>query len=138
MKSVYLSGRFSRRVQLNQYRRELERIGIEVTSRWLLLDPPGPVRDLTHQQWTELALVDVDDVQRAEGLVLFSEEHEGGGGRHVELGLALAWAKTVIVVGHREHIFHRLPQVQVVADWSGALVILGAMAGEPQLEAASS
>jgi hypothetical protein len=95
------------------------------------------VDELTHEQWSKLALVDVDDVRRADGLIFFSEDHEGGGGRHVELGLALAWSKNVIVVGQREHIFHRLPQVSVVDQWADALVILGAMRHEMQLEPAS-
>jgi hypothetical protein len=138
LQSVYLSGRFSKRAQLNQYRVELESLGIEVTSRWLMHDPPGAPRDLTDEQWSALALVDQEDVRRADGLVFFSEQHEGGGGRHVELGMAVAWSKQIIVVGHREHIFHRLPQIRIVADWQEALVILKSFRSEMALDNAAS
>lgn len=46
------------------------------------------------------------------------------GGRHVEFGIALANGARVIVVGHRENIFHWLPQIEFFETWEQALVIL--------------
>jgi nucleoside 2-deoxyribosyltransferase len=77
--------------------------------------------ELTDAHWRDLAETDIDDIRRADALVAFAEEAAGGGGgRHVELGVALALGKLVIVVGRPEHLFHRLPQVRVAMDWDGA------------------
>jgi hypothetical protein len=126
MRSVYFAARSARREELNRYRAELEALGIEVTSRWLATQPRRGKSAYSDDQWRELALVDQEDVLAADVLVCFAEEvGEGGnGGRHVELGMALALGREVIVVGRREHIFHRLPEVTVVESWQEALGLL--------------
>jgi hypothetical protein len=43
------------------------------------------------------------------------------GGRHVELGLALCDGQRTIVVGHRENVFHWLPQIEFYNDWDECL-----------------
>jgi hypothetical protein len=116
--SVYLSARFGRRDQLNAYRADLAEMGIEVTSRWLT----NPVPELTNEAWRRLASTDREDVERADALILFAEEErDGGGGRHVEFGMALALKKRVIVVGAIENLFQRLPDVSVVQTWDEAV-----------------
>lgn len=118
---VYLAARYGRRDELNGYRERLHRDGLEVTSHWLTADPPAPIAALTDAHWRDLAEADIDDICRADALIAFAEEAEGGGGgRHVELGVALALDKLVVVVGRPEHLFHRLPQVRVALDWEGA------------------
>ena len=116
LESVYLSARFERRDELNGYRAELEAAGLEVTSRWLT----DPTPELTDEAWRQLATKDVEDVRRAAGLVLFAEPGGGGGGRHVEFGVALGLDKRVIVVGEPENLFHRLDAVEVVPTWEDA------------------
>jgi nucleoside 2-deoxyribosyltransferase len=104
-----------RREELNSYRRALEEAGLEVTSRWLRA--PTPARP-THAEWQAIAAVDREDVERAEALVLFSEPNrDGGGGRHVEFGMALALHKAIVVVGGPENLFQRLPEVTLVSSW---------------------
>lgn len=84
---VYLAARYGRRDELNGYRQRLHGDGFEVTSHWLTADPPAPIAELTEAHWRDLAETDVDDIRRADALVAFAEEAEGGGGgRHVELG----------------------------------------------------
>jgi hypothetical protein len=125
MRSVYFAARYSRHEELNSYRAELEALGIEVTSRWLDTQPRA--RSLySEDDWRALGLLDQEDVLAADTLVCFAEaEGEGGnGGRHVELGMALALGRRVIVVGRREHIFHYLPEVEVVESWPEALRLL--------------
>jgi hypothetical protein len=97
-----------------------------VTSRWLSVAARDSHPVLTEDEWRELAVIDQEDVLAADTLVCFAETPgEGGnGGRHVELGMALALGKQVIVVGRREHIFHRLPEVTVVESWPEALRLL--------------
>ena len=122
IRSVYLAARIRRRDELNLYRADLEAAGIEVTSSWLTMPVPS---DWTSSVWADLAHVDRQDVLRADGLVLFAEpELDGGSGRHVEFGMALAHGKPTIVVGRIENLFQRLPEVRVVEDWPSALALL--------------
>ena len=123
--SVYMAARFERRAELNEYRLDLKRAGIEVTSHWLTVNPPAPVHELTDDDWRTLALTDIEDIRRADAFVLFAEgARDGGGGRHTEFGMALAWEKRMIVVGDAEHLFHRMPDVTVVDDWTAAQSLL--------------
>lgn len=120
IRSVYLSARYARREELLVYRRSLTMAGIACTARWL--DGEGDDMAVNAQH-------DVDDVKRADMLVNFTEEpleHSplpfvGRGGRHVELGIALALGREVLVVGPRENIFHHLPSVYRVPTWAAAL-----------------
>jgi len=125
MRSVYFAARFARREELQGYRADLEALGLEVTSRWLETQPRE--RSMySDEDWRELGLVDQEDVLAADALVCFTEASgEGGnGGRHVELGMALALGRRVIVVGRREHIFHHLPEVELVEGWPEAMRVL--------------
>jgi len=114
--SIYLSARFERRDELNGYRSELEAAGVQVTSRWLI----DPTPELTDDAWRRLATKDVEDIQRASGLMLFAEGRPGGGGRHVEFGVALGLGKRLFVVGEPENLFHSLDAVQRLPTWSDA------------------
>jgi hypothetical protein len=120
--SFYLAARFSRRDELCGYMDTLEQRGFHVTSRWLTqhqaLDLSDKRAVYTNQDRTQFAIHDYEDVQRAQRLIAFTEDPNDKiavngrrGGRHVELGLALAWAKHIYVVGYRENVFCSLPQV---------------------------
>ena len=119
-RSVYLSARFRRREELNEYRQALEECGVEVTSRWLTETTP----ELTEGAWRELASKDREDIERAEVLVLFADAGKAGGGKHVEFGIALTLGKRMIVVGTAENLFQRLPEVDVVEAWNDALRLI--------------
>lgn len=125
MRSVYFAARSSRREELNGFRAELEALGIEVTSRWLATEPRER-SSYSEDDWRELGLTDQEDVLASDALVCFTEAagDGGNGGRHVELGMALALGRRVIVVGRREHIFHYLPEVEIVESWPEALRLL--------------
>jgi nucleoside 2-deoxyribosyltransferase len=132
---VYLAARFNRQAQMRQYRDELARLGITVTSRWL--DEPsndervaGGQPPYSDADYAELAMHDLEDVAKADALVTFTESPDAGftsGGRHVEYGYALALRKPVFVVGGHENIFHRIGlapgyHVTIRADWHDALI----------------
>ncbi len=122
LRSVYLAARIRRRDELLAYAAELKAAGIEVTSSWLTMAVPD---DWTSSVWAHLARLDREDVLRADALILFAEpELDGGSGRHVEFGMALALGKPTIVVGRVENLFQRLPEVCVVEDWPAALALL--------------
>jgi hypothetical protein len=59
-------------------------------------------------------MVDLQDIEAADTLVLFSEDPLIGtprGGRHFETGYAFGRGKRVVIVGGEENIFHYLPSV---------------------------
>lgn len=87
----------------------LESQGIEVTSSWL---NPG-----TFGNDDKTARLDLDDVARADLLLALNPEawrKSGTGGRHVELGYALALGKQIVLVGVRTNVFHHLDCVRVI------------------------
>jgi len=121
MLSVYLASRYSRRNELREHARILEKARIHVTSRWLHEDEPLQCKlgDHSPEFYQETALIDLEDVRQADVIVFFSEDPLVGtprGGRHVEFGYALALGKKPIVIGGEENIFHYLPWVEVYSS----------------------
>lgn len=145
---IYLAARYSRREELCAYRSQLRALGHSVQARWLdgkhqLSDKGAPIGDhgeelvegvddgSTQVRNAELrahfANDDWEDVTAAELVINFTEpprSNASRGGRHVEFGIALAKGTRCIVVGHRENIFHWLPQVEFCATWEEALQAL--------------
>ena len=117
MSKVYLAARYIHRRDILVKASELEADGHEVTARWVQGLQEG------HPD-AECASNDEEDVRRSDTIVFFPETagagDRGGGGRHVEFGIAYALGKTIIVVGHRENLFHSLPNVIVAKDWDDA------------------
>ncbi len=112
---VYLASSYSRRAEMAGHAAVLREAGLEVTSRWVNgsheLDEAA-----TEDDRARLALEDVEDVARADAIFAFTDgpksAGKGRGGRHVELGLALALGKRVLLIGPPENVFHYLPQVE--------------------------
>lgn len=128
--NVYFAGRFSRREELLGYKEALEQMApdygaeITVTSRWLLgghewsgtADEDVPVAECAR-----FAEEDLADLRRANVIVCFTESPRSGparGGRHVEMGYALAMQKPILCVGYRENVFYCLPEVDFVSTWA--------------------
>ena len=129
---IYLAARWSRREELKGYALQLADAGHEVVSRWLYderrLEIGAPV-----EQGRPFARGDLFDLHRTECLIAFTEEpgKAGGrnrGGRHVEFGIALGRRPHIrlMVVGHRENVFHYLAQVEFFEAWPAALQALTA------------
>lgn len=146
---IYLAARYSRREELCEYRRQLQSLGYEVQARWLdgkhqIADNGIPIADdgeaLVESDGSSIqaaelrakfAQDDWEDVTNVELVINFAEAPRSSssrGGRHVEFGIALAMRKTVWVIGHRENIFHYLPEVIFFGTWSEALTNLTAYA----------
>jgi hypothetical protein len=134
---VYFAARYSRRGELRRCAEDVRAAGGIVTSRWL--DTEEPLDDLAQHEDDGGAAADRDlqDVCAADVCVSFTEgaraRHSGRGGRHVELGVALALGQRLVVVGPPEHVFHCLPGVERFERWSEALEVLSLSA---QLRAA--
>jgi NTP pyrophosphatase (non-canonical NTP hydrolase) len=140
---IYLAARYSRRLELCGYKKDLQAIGHEVISRWLLgghqMGGDGtPIGDQgeslvedenTHDKSAELRLKfandDLEDVSRSDLLIAFTEPpesvHGKRGGRHVELGIAIGKNIPIIVVGYRENVFCWLEQIRFFPTWKEVL-----------------
>jgi predicted alpha/beta hydrolase len=124
MTMIYLAARYHRYPELQGYAQRLEALGYPVTSRWIRGDHEHRAHglaetDLYLPQW---AHEDYEDLMAAQMVVSFTEgpgtsPGRSRGGRHVEMGLALASYKACVVIGYRENVFHWLPQVDFYPTW---------------------
>jgi hypothetical protein len=104
--------------------------GHEVTSRWInrcsskyLNSPPSAILNTDPEYCATLARNDIDDLRSSDVVISFFDTG-GNGVKHVEFGMALALGKRVILVGHREHVFHTLPEVEHYDTWKLAAASL--------------
>lgn len=114
--AVYLAAAFRRQAEMRNYAQLVRAHGCTVTSRWLtaLEDAPD---DLDGQRVA--AVQCLEDVAAADVVIAFTEPRDSGywtGGRHVELGYALALRKRVFVLGPHENVFHAAPGVERAAS----------------------
>lgn len=122
---IYLASRYSRLVELCEYKSILEALyAVEVTSRWLLgnhqVDDAGLSQEAKAEERERFAVEDFEDLMAADCVMSFTEtprSTNSRGGRHVEFGMALAAGKRCIVIGPRENVFHCLPNVEWYKDF---------------------
>lgn len=129
---IYLAARYSRNAEMRERRDFFRRWGYEVTSRWIDRHPDDDgvpqlqssftpeVLATTPDVTQPFAEVDLEDLDRADTVISFTEGPRGvggKGGRHVEFGYAVAAGKQLVLVGPREHVFHTLPRVKQFDTW---------------------
>lgn len=125
--SAYLAARYSRRAELNDYRRRLEREGVTVTSRWLTGEHEWsgtPDDAIPVAEQGRFAQEDLDDIDRSDVLILFADPPDGygtRGGAQFEAGYALSQGIELVVVSHRQHVFCCLPDVVFCPDPEAAI-----------------
>lgn len=143
---IYLAARYSRREELCGYRTQLEEMGHTITSRWLngshqISNEGKPIGE-TGEELVEngscevskglresFAREDRDDVYASELVVAFTEVPRAStsrGGRHVELGLAIARGKIICLIGPRENIFCWLPDITALDSFEDLMSIMRA------------
>jgi len=114
----YLAARYSRLSEMQKVRLQLQELGHCVTSRWVNGDHQAldngvtlAASDIAARRFAE---EDLEDIHGADAIVAFTERprsQHSRGGRHVELGYALALDKHILVIGPRENVFCCLPGV---------------------------
>lgn len=100
---VYIAAPFPLKHDAAALRARLSQRGTDCTSRWIDAGD-GP----DSKEWAE---GDLADILQAHALVLLNPAtyaNAGTGGRHVEVGYALALEIPVIVLGQKSNIFHEL------------------------------
>lgn len=136
MTRVYLAGRYSRGEEFRRYRKDLEDLGFIVTSRWIDHHNGSLKKSMTPaeiaaspEKAAAYAQADLDDVMKADHIIVFTE-HEGGGkgGRHVEFGVGLL-RHNVIVIGPMENVFYALVREQQYPNWEAFIKELRSLNG---------
>jgi len=124
MLKVYLAAAFYRKEEILQVARQLEELGITVTSRWLTEQKDVPTDVSRAKFLAERAQIDLDDIDRADILVRFTDDlssptvpsHLATGSRMGEMLWALAHRKQIFVVGGHQCVFDYLPEIFHVDD----------------------
>lgn len=131
--TVYLCARYGRVEEMRAVARVLDAHRVGCCSRWLWTDNEEEAMTLPARG----AMADecLEDIRAADVVVAFTEPADSPysrGGRHVELGYALALRKPVVILGPVENIFCALPWVFRCASLDTLLVYLRqrALAGE--------
>lgn len=118
MKTVYLAARFSRQLEMRGYASDLAKIDITVTSRWITGDHGENVEaTMTSAELARCAHEDIEDIDAANALVLFTDAPSTRGGMWVELGYALGRGIPVIACGPAANIFCEIPEVIRLSSW---------------------
>lgn len=92
----------------------LEAQGHYVTSRWLKDVEDQFALDQQHI-YAQKSLADVREADLLLALNGIEWKDAGTGGRHVELGYAIALKKQIVLVGVRTNVFHYLDCVRVIS-----------------------
>ncbi len=132
---VYLAARFKRIEEMRRHAEQLMPIGYEITSRWLDEVDGKPfaqtsskvVELMTDDEAMDCAINDLEGVEQCDLLLAFTDRRGSrhtGGGRHTELGAALALRKEVFLIGEAEQVFHCHPTVRRFPTWEEAYVAL--------------
>lgn len=109
---IYVAHNFAARNFLNTFVFPLLRqCGHEIISRW--------ATDSNHEREGELneAVKDLEDIQRSDAILLFTDNFgdRPGRGKYVELGYALALNKTIFVFGQaQDMVFYALPNINKI------------------------
>jgi len=114
--TIYLAASFNQQERMRAFRDVLQSFnGIALTSRWIDVHGETSMQDREIRAEPDKAEYygqeDLDDIDRADIFIMFSDTSSTSGGRHTELGYALAREKVIFIAGPRENVFQALSQV---------------------------
>lgn len=105
--AVYIAAPFPTRHEMRRFRDEIEALGHTVTSTWIDVEPDEDATSWDHRE--RAAIQCLEEVAAADILLIVTDDpHAGRGGRHVEMGYALALGKRIWRIGPRTHAFTAL------------------------------
>jgi hypothetical protein len=111
----YVAASATRQAEAQDIADALVKRGAVVTSRWLSVLGVGYPGGQVHPGHITGSQHDLEDVIRSDALVVLTGDFGTKGGRHSEVGVALAFGKTVYLLGPTEQVFHCHPNVVCVA-----------------------
>lgn len=126
MTKIYLAASYARKDEMRGVRDVLVAAGHTVTSTWIDLpdDMECDNKDKKKRLMQEapliyqgFALQDVEDLCKADTLVMFTGDDKSTGGRHTEFGMALTRNMYIVIVGPRENVFHCIDGIYRYNSW---------------------
>lgn len=105
MIKIYIAGKYTARLRLQRYKRQLIKLGYNIVSSWLD-QHEGDYETITNEALRTLAIRDAREVGEAEVLIIDTLDETNTGGREVELGMAIAQNKCIFLVGPVRNLFH--------------------------------
>lgn len=112
-KTFYLAAPYGKRNLVGPLAEEIAKTGIVSTADWI--HSQDDQARMTESALAFSAAHDLDQIDKADVFIALTEPPytpHTSGGRHVELGYALAKGKDVLVIGQYENIFQLLPPVR--------------------------
>lgn len=118
----YLAASYPRRAELQVYAEAINAIGHYPNCRWVFeehrVDPSNADEMAPDGKAKVYAVENIQDLANSHAVLFFSSSERGGGtiaqgrgGRHTEVGMALALCKPIYMIGERENIFQAcIPQ----------------------------
>ena len=108
---IYIAASFPRKNEANELASRLGGQGHDVISQWHEQDSEYGGGELPARAERDLC-----DIADCDILVSLTGDDLSHGGRHGEVGAALAYGKEVCIVGPREMVFHHHETVQVFSN----------------------
>lgn len=113
---VYIAAPFPMRHVAELARSGILSMGLMSTAHWI---------DQDEEDWNDdWARIDLADIDRATCFLLINPlewKHKGTGGRHVELGYAVARHKDIVIWGAPTNVFHSLKHISIAGDLTSAI-----------------
>lgn len=119
-KIIYIAASYPRKAEAQQLATVLFLRGHFIASRW---HREGPKKD-NPALWPTDCLRDLVDLDACDVLLEITGDNLTRGGRHTEIGIALAAGKRTILAGPREQVFHCHPKIEVVSSTAEAVELL--------------
>jgi nucleoside 2-deoxyribosyltransferase len=135
MAKAYIAGWFGSQKRLKKMAEQLVKLvpTTEIVSTWLDEKEDEPekcqVSDFTSEYLQTIAIRDVNELHKADGIIVDTIDSTPRGGREVELGVMLGLGRPIVVIGPRRNVFHFLPMSQVdhFDTWEEFFAYLSAM-----------
>lgn len=129
---IYIAAPYPERLKAIALGRTLALDGHTITARWLAPSHDADDKGPTLTEWARHAREDLTDVLDCDLLIAYNPdgyENVGTGGRHVELGYALAINRRILLIGDRTNTFHHLgaiKQIDQLGDFRQAVAAIEA------------
>jgi hypothetical protein len=123
-RSFYIAASWPRREEALKVSQLLVTNGFRSTARWIYNFASQGYEAGVDGMTPGLPEQDEYDVRIADMLICLTGDTLSKGGRHTELGIAIALRKPIFCVGPKEQVFHRHGLVTMVNDVVGLLQAL--------------
>lgn len=113
-RKVYLAGPWDDRAMMPSIAKLFEDAGFEITHKWWEHEKPAGDNKVPDPNFARICAVqDYNGVCNADVLVLLNSSYSEG--KAVELGLAMAWSKPIVVIGReKRNVFLSMGLVHTV------------------------